>query len=319
MSRFSRALTAPLRLASGARRAGSDRWPRLPRPTLSVGNLALGGRGKTPLVAALAAHALAAGAHPAILLRGYPRVRRGQPPQLLLRPGPAELPWTSELESGAVRAQSHAHAMTCGEEAAWLAAVTGAPVGAHPDRARAAAAVLASHPDVDLFLLDDGLQTPIQPDVDVVLVDPNRDLVHSPDPAATRERDDRLPPDAWIVRLGVDVMRRQGALRGLDGLHREPSALPPLTVCAGVGDPASVHRLALAAGLSVGGSITVRDHGAPTARQLAGRTGPLLVTEKDAVRWAAAMAPSDCVVLQMRLTGSDAIWERARPLLGSLA
>lgn len=44
---------------------------KLPLPTVSIGNLTVGGTGKTPIAAWLAARLVALGAHPAILLRGY--------------------------------------------------------------------------------------------------------------------------------------------------------------------------------------------------------------------------------------------------------
>lgn len=50
-----------------------DRQRRLSRPVISVGNLVVGGSGKTPTVAALARLLCAAGERPAILTRGYSR------------------------------------------------------------------------------------------------------------------------------------------------------------------------------------------------------------------------------------------------------
>jgi tetraacyldisaccharide 4'-kinase len=50
-----------------------DRQRRLARPVISIGNLALGGRAKTPIVAAVAARLRDAGERPAILSRGYAR------------------------------------------------------------------------------------------------------------------------------------------------------------------------------------------------------------------------------------------------------
>src|SRR5438105_2079158 len=44
---------------------------RLPRPTVCVGNITVGGTGKTPLVMRLVKDLLAEGSHPAVLLRGY--------------------------------------------------------------------------------------------------------------------------------------------------------------------------------------------------------------------------------------------------------
>lgn len=59
------------------RRRGVERRPqrqrRLARPVISVGNLSVGGTGKTPVVAALAERLIAAGHRPAILSRGYAR------------------------------------------------------------------------------------------------------------------------------------------------------------------------------------------------------------------------------------------------------
>ena len=52
-------------------RARPDLRRRLRRPVISVGNLAVGGRGKTPTVACLRAELLAMGERPAILSRGY--------------------------------------------------------------------------------------------------------------------------------------------------------------------------------------------------------------------------------------------------------
>ena len=48
------AASLPLQLATRARRSRAADWPGLERTTVSVGNLALGGRGKTPTAAALA-------------------------------------------------------------------------------------------------------------------------------------------------------------------------------------------------------------------------------------------------------------------------
>lgn len=63
--------------AVGARRRWYERHPearrRLRHPVISIGNLSVGGTGKTPLVAMVAQHLLAHGEHPAILSRGYGR------------------------------------------------------------------------------------------------------------------------------------------------------------------------------------------------------------------------------------------------------
>ena len=63
--------------AVGARRRWYERHPdarhRLQRPVISIGNLSVGGTGKTPLVASVVEWLLARGERPAILSRGYGR------------------------------------------------------------------------------------------------------------------------------------------------------------------------------------------------------------------------------------------------------
>ena len=69
----------PYAAIARARRAWHARHPqasrRLRRPVVSVGNVAVGGRGKTPVVASLARLLLEAGERPSILSRGYARRR----------------------------------------------------------------------------------------------------------------------------------------------------------------------------------------------------------------------------------------------------
>jgi tetraacyldisaccharide 4'-kinase len=127
--------------------AGIKRVTRLPRPVISIGNITAGGTGKTPMVRWMAAELRSRGKRVAILSRGYKA-----------KPG------------------------TLGDELTMLDRalnVTGGSGGdafpvrlrANPDRAAAGAALLAEHPDVDVFLLDDGFQhRHLARDLDVVLI-----------------------------------------------------------------------------------------------------------------------------------------------------
>jgi tetraacyldisaccharide 4'-kinase len=115
------------------------RQKALPRPTVSVGNLTVGGTGKTPVVAWLCDALRRRGRHPAVLMRGYkaPPGQKGDEQRLL------------EQELG-----------------------TSVPIAADPDRGRGAQRILAASPDVDVFVLDDGFQhRSIRRQVDLVLVD----------------------------------------------------------------------------------------------------------------------------------------------------
>ncbi len=104
-------------------------------PVVVVGNVTVGGTGKTPTVIALA-HALRkAGFTPGIVSRGY-GVKVDTPRE--------------------VRANSAA--TEAGDEPLLIARRSGAPVFIHPDRVAAACALLAAHPEVDAVISDDGLQ-----------------------------------------------------------------------------------------------------------------------------------------------------------------
>ncbi|HQQ71320.1 MAG TPA: tetraacyldisaccharide 4'-kinase, partial [Alicycliphilus sp.] len=70
-------LTLPLRALTAVRRrlyqAGLLRSVRLPVPVIVVGNVIVGGAGKTPVTLAVLRHLQAAGWHPGVLSRGYGR------------------------------------------------------------------------------------------------------------------------------------------------------------------------------------------------------------------------------------------------------
>ena len=129
----------------------------LDRPVISVGALSVGGAGKTPTTAAIAALLLGAGYRPAILSRGYKR--RGSAPLLVSR-GDGAGPTVTVREAG--------------DEPFWLASVLRpVPVAVAARREEAAEIVLGSAP-VDVFLLDDGFQhLRVQRDVDLVVVRPD--------------------------------------------------------------------------------------------------------------------------------------------------
>ncbi len=136
--------------AAGAALARSVARPvRAQVPVISVGNLTVGGAGKTPVVLALAERLLARGFRPAVLSRGYGRRSRA--------------PW--------VEVDVHSSAVTCGDEPLLLKRRLPrliVLVGAR----RALLAAEAVRQGADVILLDDGLQHhALARDLDVVVVD----------------------------------------------------------------------------------------------------------------------------------------------------
>ena len=106
-----------------------------PVPVIVVGNLVVGGAGKTPTVIALVQALQGAGWHPGVLSRGY--ARRGSD---VVEVGPGST--TAEV----------------GDEPVLIHRRTGAPVVVGARRLAAARALCAAHAEVDVLVSDDGLQ-----------------------------------------------------------------------------------------------------------------------------------------------------------------
>jgi len=137
---------------------------------ISVGNLSVGGTGKTPFVIWLCAKLKQKGRKPGVLLRGYGR--RGGPEVLTLakmEPNPKTEPHLGKEPrpsgSGGYSAES------AGEEAVLHARAGFAVVGVGADRARTLVALHARYP-LDCAVLDDGFQHwKLRRDCDIVLID----------------------------------------------------------------------------------------------------------------------------------------------------
>lgn len=135
-------------------RVGILRATRVSVPVVVIGNITVGGTGKTPLVIWLAGFLRARGMQPGIVSRGYGS-KTGAPRPVTAASDPA----------------------VCGDEAVMLARSCDAPVWVGIDRAAAARALLAAHPACDVIVSDDGLQHyGLVRDVEVVVVDGGRGL-----------------------------------------------------------------------------------------------------------------------------------------------
>lgn len=153
------AFEAVVRARSGFYSAGIFPQHRLPRPVISIGNITLGGSGKTPLVIYAAQALIKLGFTPAVLTRGYRR--RGSEKLLVVSPG-------QELQSPA---------STLGDEPALVRRrIPSAWLGVSKDR-HAAGQTLAGQVPNSVFLLDDGFQhRRIFRDLDIVIVDRSQPL-----------------------------------------------------------------------------------------------------------------------------------------------
>jgi len=132
-----------------AYKANIFRSTRVSLPVIVVGNITVGGTGKTPLVAWLAEYLRGKGYRPGIIARGYGGTASSWPQQV--RP---------DSDPGVV-----------GDEAVLLAAKTGCPVTVAPDRVAAANALIARG-ECDVILSDDGLQHyALQRDIEIAVID----------------------------------------------------------------------------------------------------------------------------------------------------
>ena len=118
-----------------AYRAGLLPSVRLPVPVIVVGNVSVGGSGKTPLVLWLATFLRESGRRPGIVSRGY-----------------------GGAETGVAAATPGGDPRRYGDEPVLLAQRSGCPVWIGADRVAAARALLAAHPECDIIVSDDGLQ-----------------------------------------------------------------------------------------------------------------------------------------------------------------
>ncbi|MEQ1517476.1 MAG: tetraacyldisaccharide 4'-kinase [Usitatibacteraceae bacterium] len=128
-------------------------------PVVIVGNITVGGTGKTPLVLALVDALAKRGRHCGIVTRGYQR-RNNESLANVIHVVPAQ------ANSGVVI-----------DEATLLAQRSGAPVYAGIDRVAAAETLLRNCPEVDVIICDDGLQHyALRRDVEICVIDGARGL-----------------------------------------------------------------------------------------------------------------------------------------------
>ena len=293
-------LSAAYRAAAAWRRQWYARDPSrrrsLGRPVVSVGNLRVGGTGKTPMVAYIARLLLDSGERPAILTRGYAR-RRALDGVTIVSDGVAV----------------HADLDTAGDEPLMLArALPGVAVLVGADRHLSG--VLAERQlGVTVHLLDDGFQHfELARDVDLLLASED-DLADRPLPVG-RLREGiaaAAAADAALVTAGYDaaaerigralgvatvfrVTRAIAPPRALTG-SRESVVVPPnsrVFVVTGIARPDRFVADVSAAGWEIAGALDFRDHHLFDARDIrriteAARSAAaaiVLTTEKDAVR-----------------------------------
>jgi len=326
-------------IAAGRRaRAEASRRTAPGLYVIAVGNLTVGGAGKTSLARWLALEALAAGARPTVILRGHGRRRRGPDTQVL--PDFDGYPLQSTFENAGDEAAFHRNALP-----------RGATVVVDRDRHRAAAIAKAGY-DATVAVLDDGWeQAGLRWDELWVAVDPRRPVGNgSMIPAGPLRRPAATLCEATIIAVileqeGEDVPAETAAwakalaprapllrfLRRLDGTSLiggrtiEPWApqASRSALLSGVGSPARLERFVRSHGIDVAFHAAFPDHAAwslldvENALRAAARAGAAvaLITEKDEPRWPrAARLLLPTRVLRTSLRAVDPVDRALAPL-----
>lgn len=270
-------------LAIARSKAAKVKPVELPVPVVVVGNIYVGGTGKTPITIALVRELKAAGFTPGIISRGYGRA-------------------SSEVHL----VDDESPASEVGDEPLLIRRATRAPVAVGRDRVAAGRLLLERNPTINVIVSDDGLQhrrlardvelavvgarglgngwaLPAGPlrelpsrldEVDAIVLSANEDIVES-----------RTPRFAATSQLGDAVRLADGARRSIEDIsHRIAEKEAKVLAAAGIAAPERFFNM-LAAHDIEGKTMGLGDHFAFDTNPFAGSQADyIFITGKDAVK-----------------------------------
>lgn len=280
---FSWVYRAIIALRRASYRAGYLKSVSCSVPVIVVGNVTVGGSGKTPLVAWLVAHLEAAGMRPGVVSRGYGG-SAGRSPVIV----------GTDSRAGQV-----------GDEPLLLARRTGRPVCVCADRV-AAVQHLLREMDVNIIVADDGLQHyRLRRDLELIVIDGERGLGNGRllpagplrEPAARLAEADLLfingqagEIPGYVPGYAPDHLFElaPGRVRALHGTQSRDLGefnAGPVWAVAGIGNPERFYALLADSGIDYE-PVAVADHGMIDLKSLVvEHDRPILMTEKDAVKY----------------------------------
>jgi tetraacyldisaccharide 4'-kinase len=326
-----------VQLRNGLFRIGWLKSARLPRPVISVGNLTVGGTGKTPACLWLAGQLQQRGLRVGILSRGY---RRQENKARVLRP----------LAEPFTAVEQHEQVLKAGDEPLMMAWLYGQIVAVSTNRGDAAAELLRSA-EVDVFVLDDGFQhRRVKRDVDLVLLGSDKSGAVLPagpfrEPRKNLRRADFLlttaDPIAWskLIPKRLSAVTYSAKLSpvsligfGAKGLKEYPLTLlhgSKILTVTGVADPNRLYRILHQWDGEIVRTLEFPDHHFYTTgdwqeiNRMARLVDLIITTEKDILKLTRFPFARDKLLalrLAMMVEGGealvDAIVERIRPTGG---
>jgi tetraacyldisaccharide 4'-kinase len=261
---------------------------KLPAPLIVVGNVMVGGVGKTPVTMALVQHLTQQGWRVGVLSRGYGRKTSSN----------------NARRAPDIQAVTHqSRAQDVGDEPLLIARSCHVPVFVGADRAAAGRALLQQHPDVQVLVSDDGLQHwQLDRDLELCVFDERgigNGLLLPAGPL--REPWPRLThtphvPSLWVQTSGVAMPGHYQVTRHLadhalqaDGMQRPLSSWgnTPVQALAGIAKPEAFFFMLRAKGLTLAHTQALPDHADVQHLHIDPTQGDVFCTEKDAVKlWA---------------------------------
>lgn len=296
------------------RKKAKNAW-QAPVPVIVIGNILVGGTGKTPVSIAICQALQKSGWRPGIVSRGY---------------------------GVHIKEQAHLSADSIasdylGDEPSLLHEATKVPVAVHPNRSLAAKALLSRHPEIDVLISDDGLQhLALKRDIEIIVQDQrgigNGRLIPA---GPLREPADRLNHADYIINnttgnSGADangLKNNQSSIKNVF-MYLKPSHVKHLSTdtvttwdewliankdkafnaIAGIGQPARFFQMLELFGIRLANCLSVADHQKIGTKLLVSLDeNDILITAKDAVKCAKPYDPRLKVVYAQTVF-SDEIW-----------
>lgn len=295
-------------------------------PVIVVGNVHVGGTGKTPLVIYLVNALKQAGFKPGVISRGY-----------------------GGTQVGEVTANSNPRA--CGDEPLVIARQTQCPVWVNPDRVAAGQALLNANPNCNVIVSDDGLQhLRLKRDIELVVIDSSKRQLDDLLPAGPlREKMTRLLSVDAVIESGTKQLSpklnglmtsknppalfgmqlQPGRILSLDDQHEiSLTALKQQNILAlaGIGNPQKFFDTLSHLGLQFATRV-FDDHHQYTVQDFASLDQyTLLMTEKDAVKCRLLELPNawylsvqaEVIPLNVEAQGPDSLATFVKHRLASL-
>lgn len=257
---------------------------RLSVPVVVVGNVLVGGTGKTPTVMALVEHLRARGWRPGVVSRGHGR--EGAPCEQVL----------PDSDGAAV-----------GDEPLLIVQRTGVPLVVGRDRPAAGRHLLERHPEVNVIVSDDGMQHwALHRDLTLVLFDQRgcgngwllpAGPLREPWPARPLRDEPLVTVQTHLTRRLADTAHnREGQARPLSDWAASRPGNPPAALAA-IAQPERFFDMLQARGVALSRCVALPDHADTSALLSSIRRHPAdldwLCTEKDAVKLFPALTAAE--------------------------